>query len=103
MLPPPNSKYNRTISDQVDEEIKAVIGNDLSAKFAALKPSPPFRRYATSVLFSAGATQFQQPLDLCPSSPTSHSPPSVSAHTPTSIAPPQIRELRALPQSGLYA
>ncbi|KAM1333748.1 hypothetical protein ACFX15_009256 [Malus domestica] len=36
-----NSKYNRTIFVQVDEEIKAIIDNNLSAKFAALKSSPP--------------------------------------------------------------
>ncbi|TQE14281.1 hypothetical protein C1H46_000200 [Malus baccata] len=36
-------------------------------------------RSASSVLFSAGATQFRQPLDPCPSSPTSHSPPLLTS------------------------
>lgn len=48
-----NSKSNRTNSVQVDEEIKAVLGDDLSARFAALKSSLPT---ATATRSSSSAT-----------------------------------------------
>ncbi|XP_068331784.1 uncharacterized protein [Pyrus communis] len=50
-----NSKSNRTNSIQVDEEIKAVLGDDLSARFAALKSSLPTAT-ATATRSSSSAT-----------------------------------------------
>ncbi|KAM1175975.1 hypothetical protein EV1_028072 [Malus domestica] len=84
-----NSKYNRTISVQVDEEIKAVISNDLPAKFAALK-SPPLTALAFAPSPSVSPALPRSTSTASAIAVSSDSSSSLASPVPSSVDSPRL-------------